>query len=107
MRRFKLDCADGKVGLLEDEDGKYVLYADHLAHAQRDLELELKYCKAGEIAENLRDENTVLREQVLALEVWKADIEATFKMIMDEKCPPDEKHCTCVPFLRMKISMKY
>jgi hypothetical protein len=38
MRRFKLDCADGKVGLLEDEEGKYVLYADHLAHAHRDLE---------------------------------------------------------------------
>lgn len=38
------------------------------------------------------------------LENYKEDIEDACKMAMDEVCTADEKHCTCVPLLRLKIS---
>lgn len=31
------------------------------------------------------------------------DIYAQHKMVMAEKCAPDEKHCTCVPMLRRDL----
>jgi hypothetical protein len=47
------------------------------------------------IIQQLRMENTKLRE-------YKQDIEDSFKSIMSER-PNDEVHCTCVPFLKIKI----
>lgn len=38
------------------------------------------------------------------LREWKADIEESWQRIMKEQCPSDERHCTCVPFLRMEIA---
>ena len=32
-----------------------------------------------------------------------ADIKESFKKVMEEKCAKDEKHCPCVPVLRMEI----
>ena len=32
------------------------------------------------------------------------DIKATHRRIIDEECSPDEKHCSCVPFLRAEIA---
>jgi hypothetical protein len=58
MRKFKLDCDDGLVGLREEEE---------IAR------LETKYLKAGEIAENLRDENTLLRHEVAELKAKISD----------------------------------
>lgn len=46
--------------------------------------------------EKMIQENAKLRE-------YKEDIEATYKRIMDEECPTDEVHCTCVPLLIMEI----
>ena len=42
-----------------------------------------------------------LRERDELVE-YKKDIEDSFKSIMSER-PNDEVHCTCVPFLKMKI----
>lgn len=32
------------------------------------------------------------------------EMQDTFNRIMAEKCPPDEKHCTCVPILMQKMA---
>jgi hypothetical protein len=45
--------------------------------------------------QKLRMENKELRE-------YKQEIEDSFKFIMDER-PNDEVHCSCVPFLKIKI----
>jgi hypothetical protein len=29
----------------------------------------------------------------------------TYRKIIDNKCPPDEQHCTCVPTLRAEIEL--
>lgn len=42
-------------------------------------------------------------KEIAVLREYKQDIEAQFRMIMDEKCPKDELHCTCVPFLRIEV----
>ena len=44
-----------------------------------------------------------LEAEVRELRAYKAGIEATFRRVMDEKCPADEVHCTCVPILRNRI----
>lgn len=44
-----------------------------------------------------------LKARVEELEAYKADIENACKMAMDEKCSLDQKHCTCVPLLRLKV----
>jgi hypothetical protein len=31
------------------------------------------------------------------------DWERASKKVMSEQCPPDERHCTCVPFLRKRL----
>lgn len=32
------------------------------------------------------------------------DIEDAYRIVIDEKCAPDEKHCTCVPHLRRRVA---
>lgn len=41
--------------------------------------------------------------QFQELEDWKHEWAKTFGMIMAEECPEGERHCTCVPFLRVKV----
>jgi len=31
------------------------------------------------------------------------DWERASKKVMSEQCPPDERHCTCVPFIRKRL----
>ena len=45
-----------------------------------------------------------LRGLVEELEAYKADIENSTKMALDESCTADEKHCTCVPLLRKRVA---
>lgn len=52
-------------------------------------------CKSRQIA--------TLTARVEELEDFKADMENSFKMIMDESCSGDQVHCTCVPVLREKV----
>lgn len=42
--------------------------------------------------------------KIKELEDCKADIEEETRMVMSEKCPTDEVHCTCVPVLRRRIA---
>lgn len=46
-----------------------------------------------------------LREQITELAAKVADYEETYTAVIDETCvAPDEKHCTCVPWLRSRIN---
>ncbi len=45
-----------------------------------------------------------LLERIAELEEWKADVENSYRITMDEKCTADEKHCTCVPILKQRIA---
>jgi hypothetical protein len=77
-----------------DEDGDEI---DREVDAECLLEMIASYHKRVETAES----------ELAPLRAYKADIEAATKMIMDEKCPSDEKHCTCVPLLRAKLETVY
>ena len=44
-----------------------------------------------------------LLEHIANLEAELADWQEGSRIIMEEKCPPDEKHCTCVPYLRKQL----
>jgi hypothetical protein len=46
------------------------------------------------------DELIVIRQRIEELEGESHDMDLMFKRIMEEKCPTDEVHCTCVPLLR-------
>ena len=62
---------------------------------------------AGLIEQNiktLQSANTELKERNKELQAEIDDSNESFKMIMDEKCSVDERHCTCVPFLRERIT---
>jgi len=43
------------------------------------------------------------RAEVERLEAELADWRETQRSVMAEKCPTDERHCTCVPMLRKEI----
>jgi hypothetical protein len=72
---------------------------------QRISDLELKYIRAGEIAENLRDENTVLRKERdsyrEALETIAAEPEygCEIKLLSEGLC-----ECTCCQWARLAKS---
>lgn len=53
--------------------------------------------------QQLIEENQKLQREILELQEYKQEIEDSFKTIMDERGPNDEVHCTCVPFLKIKI----
>lgn len=46
--------------------------------------------------EQLVDENAALRAEL-------EDYRETYRRVLAEACAPDERHCTCVPALRMEI----
>ncbi len=52
-----------------------------------------------EAARALRD----IHYEVKQLRRWKADVENSTKIAMDERCTTNEQHRTCVPLLRAKI----
>jgi hypothetical protein len=49
------------------------------------------------------DDLIVIRQRIDELEGESHDMDLMFKRIMEEKCPTDEVHCTCVPLLRNRI----
>ena len=40
------------------------------------------------------------RKELAKLETELSDIKESHRIVMDERCPSDEVHCTCVPILR-------
>lgn len=54
-------------------------------------------CDAVDREIALRQENAAMKEEL-------GDIMQTHREVMDERCPTDEQHCTCVPFLREEIA---
>ncbi len=44
-----------------------------------------------------------LCSKVAQLEAELEDWRAASEKVLNEECAPDEKHCTCVPFLRKRI----
>lgn len=53
--------------------------------------------------QRLVEGNKKLKEDNEHLKDYKEDIENAVKMSLDEKCTADEKHCTCVPLLRLEV----
>lgn len=52
-----------------------------------------------------------MADRIAALEAENArlndeldDIKEAYKQVMSERCPTDEVHCTCVPFLRAELA---
>lgn len=60
--------------------------------------------KHSDLTEEAANELHGLRSKLDDLE-WEHDqsIRVT-RMVMDEKCPSDEHHCTCVPILREEVA---
>lgn len=50
------------------------------------------------------DDIKELKAKIAELEEQLKDRDEAYRKVMEEKCPPDEKHCTCVPFLRERIA---
>ena len=44
-----------------------------------------------------------LEEEIKRLQAWKADVMESQRIVMEEKCAGDERHCTCVPILRREL----
>lgn len=64
---------------------------------------EKSFLVAVDKAIALQKENQELRSRIAELEAAVESENETFRRIMDEKCPTDERHCTCVPLLRSRI----
>lgn len=45
-----------------------------------------------------------LRTRNAELEAELQDIKDSYRHVMEEKCPTDEVHCTCVPALRAEVA---
>jgi ribosomal protein L29 len=50
-----------------------------------------------EQVQTLKAENAELRTEL-------AERDATYRRIIEERCPTDEQHCTCVPALRQEVA---
>lgn len=81
--------------LLQEED--VVLYADHEA----EIAFLTKYYSDKHT--DYLTECKALHERIKELEAYIADMDNAYEMTMDERCTVDEKHCTCVPFLKQRI----
>jgi len=80
--------------LLEDE----LISSESIRKAEKEIlikEIEKNKLLETELVD-VEKENKSLQENL-------NDISDTHSNIINEKCWPDEKHCTCVPFLRIEI----
>jgi hypothetical protein len=84
--------------MAEKEYGKYVEFDDLLSEIQDVREEFIKF------SNTLINRNLALKAEIKSLKQYKADIDEAHKQVMSESCPPDEKHCTCVPILRAEIA---
>ena len=64
---------------------------------------ELAEINYQEKCQEISEYNYKLLNKIKQLEDELSDIKESYKIVMDEKCADDEKHCTCVPILRDKI----
>ncbi len=51
----------------------------------------------------LQEELTRLQKENISLKEFKEDWEDDYRKTVSNSCAPDEKHCSCVPFLRLEI----
>lgn len=56
--------------------------------------------------EKLREQIRRLSQEAERLEEFKSEMNSAFESIMDETCGKNEKHCTCVPILRLKAKVQ-
>ena len=61
-------------------------------------------CKLTKTIQSAIDEETIhLKQRITELKEEIDDANETYRMVIEEKCPTDEVHCTCVPHLRRRI----
>lgn len=65
------------------------------------MKLTIKKLQAEII--KLKYELLDVEKENISLQENLNDISDTHSNVMNEKCWPDERHCTCVPFLRTEI----
>ncbi len=51
-----------------------------------------------------QDVHEAILKAFAELDEQLSDITEAHKQVMEERCAPDEHHCTCVPFLRQRIA---
>lgn len=64
-----------------------------------------KYMADQEFAAMMKHEDEVmmLTERIAYLEAQLSDIAEAHEQVLSEKCPSNEVHCTCVPYLRQEV----
>ena len=55
------------------------------------------------IADGLGTDWEQQHDEIKRLQAWKADVEDSMKIAAGETCDMSERHCTCVPLLRVEI----
>lgn len=114
---------DGPPGFWRDERGALFVGPfpadDHWHYASIDEDLIWTWSRsaAGTPADNplhrvdflaavrwIMDQARTLRARIAAAEERLADYQGSAARIMGEKCPSDEKHCTCVPALKTALA---
>ena len=53
----------------------------------------------------LRGDNALAQKLIAALEQQLGDWHDDAARVLNEDCPPDEAHCTCVPHLRARVQV--
>lgn len=97
----ELFFCEASLKTLEKDERTARNWRDKLQDRIEELEKNYNLCKHSfELL--IKSEEAEMKERIRC-EDYKADIENACKMAMDEKCTLDQKHCTCVPLLRMKV----
>jgi hypothetical protein len=66
------------------------LYYDFLKHAKEDIQW-------------LISRVNLLEDELAYAKMELTELKEYYRKVIEERCPTDEKHCTCVPALRFRI----
>lgn len=53
---------------------------------------------------NAAKRGRAIADELLLLRAYRDDVANSIQHALDETCTADEKHCTCVPYLRTKVA---
>lgn len=93
-------------------DTRLLWLIDLLDRAEREIESSAKYHRETlDRGNRIGEQYDALKAKLEQMEQELADIHDATRVVMEEKCAPDEQHCTCVPILRsenakLKVDLK-
>jgi hypothetical protein len=104
MRRLRFDLSVYPDKPTSVYPSDVIEVVDDLQARIRILEATIKGLTSHDFdADVATEELTKRQRRIEELEGESHDMDLMFKRIMEEKCPTDEVHCTCVPLLRNRI----